>query len=66
MAYHFSGDIRHVFNPRGQPWEAKLVKFPQVSLLKIFPHPGEPWKRAPGCLGEIGDEILPSYVGITS
>ena len=22
------------------------------------------WKKTPGCLGYIGDEILPSYVGI--
>ena len=23
-------------------------------------------KRAPGCLGYLGDEILPSYIGIIS
>ena len=22
-------------------------------------------KQSPGCLGDVGDEILPSYVGIT-
>ena len=24
----------------------------------------EQWKKGPGCLGNIGDEMLPSYVGM--
>ena len=27
--------------------------------------PCEQWKKKPGCLGFIGNEILPSYIGIT-
>ena len=24
----------------------------------------EQWKKAPGCLGYLGDDILPNYMGI--